>query len=207
MCYYLEGRNGEKLERLQKQIDFIVEIDKLKNIFRQNVVIEDRRNENDAEHSWHLSMMALLLREHFIDPNVDLLKSVKMTIIHDLVEIYAGDTFCYDQEGNKDKLEREIQSARKLFSILPKDQEKELWDLWQEFEETDTMEAKFAACLDRMQPLLLNSMTEGHTWKKPGVNKNKVIERNKILRDHAPNLWEYVISKIDDAVEKGHLKE
>ena len=192
--------------RLKRQLEFIIEIDKLKHILRQSVLIEDRRNENDAEHSWHLTVMAMVLKEHSVDQDVDLLKAMKMTIIHDLVEIYAGDTFCYDDEGNGDKLEREIESARKLFSILPEDQEAEFWSLWEEFEERNTKEAKFAACLDRMQPLLLNSRTEGHTWKRPEVNRDKVLERNMILKDNAPALWQEVVEIVDRAVDRGQLR-
>lgn len=184
---------------------FIVEIDKLKQIFRQSVLIEDRRNENDAEHSWHITLMAMLLQEYFVHPKMDLLKVMKMTIIHDLVEIYAGDTFCYDEQGNQDKLEREKRSASRLFSLLPEDQKEEMWSLWWEFETQETDEAKFGACLDRLQPLLLNMRTEGHTWKKPGVNKAKVLERNSILKDYAPILWEYVLCELDKAVEQGML--
>ncbi|SHE69197.1 HD domain-containing protein [Alkalibacter saccharofermentans] len=192
--------------RLKRQLEFIIEIDKLKHILRQSVLIQDRRNENDAEHSWHLTVMAMVLKEHFVDQDVDLLKAMKMTIIHDLVEIYAGDTFCYDDEGNGDKLEREIESAGKLFSILPEDQEAEFWSLWEEFEERNTKEAKFAACLDRMQPLLLNSRTEGHTWKRPEVNRDKVLERNMILKDNAPALWQEVVEIVDRAVDRGQLR-
>ncbi len=194
------------MDRLKRQLEFIIEIDKLKHILRQSVLIEDRRNENDAEHSWHLTVMAMILKEHFVDQDVDLLKAMKMTIIHDLVEIYAGDTFCYDDEGNGDKLEREIESARKLFAILPEDQEAEFWSLWEEFEERSTKESKFAACLDRMQPLLLNSRTEGHTWKRPEVNRDKVLERNMILKDNAPALWQEVVKIVDRAVDRGQLR-
>lgn len=194
------------MDRLKRQLEFIVEIDKLKQIFRQSVLIEDRRNENDAEHSWHITIMAMILKEHFIHSDVDLLKSMKMTIIHDLVEIYAGDTFCYDEEGNGDKLERELKSAKKLFSILPQDQEDEFWELWEEFEQRNTKEAKFAACLDRIQPLLLNSMTEGHTWKRPEVHKDKVLERNMILKENAPALWDKVLDIVENAVDKGQLR-
>ena len=193
------------MDRLKKQLAFIVEVDKLKQIFRQNVLILDRRNENDAEHSWHITLMTMLLQEYFINPRLDLLKVMKMTIVHDLVEIYAGDTFCYDEEGNQDKLEREKISAQRLFSLLPQDQKEEMWSLWWEFELQETDEAKFGACLDRLQPLLLNMHTDGHTWKKPGVNKVKVLERNAILKDYAPKLWEYVLCELEKATELGNL--
>ncbi|WP_374058630.1 HD domain-containing protein [Alkalibacter rhizosphaerae] len=206
-CRVTEQEEEVALERLKKQLEFIVEIDKLKHIFRQNVLIKDRRNENDAEHSWHITLMAMLLKEYYVHPDIDLLKVMKMTIVHDLVEVYAGDTFCYDEEGNMDKVAREKESAKKLFGMLPEDQEQEMWSLWWEFETQQTHEAKFGACLDRLQPLILNSRTEGHTWKKPGVNKEKVLERNAVMKDYAPRLWEYVLQELNIAVEQGYLAE
>lgn len=194
-------------ERLLKQIEFIVEIDKAKQIFRQNVVIGTTRNENDAEHSWHLAVMAILLSEHSVAEEIDIFKVIKMVLIHDLVEIYAGDTFCYDEKANEDKQQREELAAEKLFSILPSDQTKEMWDLWSEFEDKKTPEACFAACLDRLQPLILNYNTEGHTWKNPGVNSTKVLKRNEPLKQNTPSLWEYVNEIIEDSIEKGYLKK
>jgi putative hydrolase of HD superfamily len=193
-------------ERLLKQIQFIVEIDKLKQIFRQNVVIGTSRNENDAEHSWHLAVMAMLLSEYAVDNGIDIFRVVKMVLIHDLVEIYAGDTFCYDEKGNEDKLERERLAAKRLFNILPLDQANEIINLWIEFEEVKTSESCFAACLDRIQPLILNYNTNGHTWKKPGVTSEKVLKRNEILEKNAPNLWTYVKDTIEDSIKKGYLK-
>ena len=160
-------------ERLLKQIEFITEIDKLKQIYRQNVVIGTSRNENDAEHSWHLAIMAILLSEYVEDEKLDLLRVIKMLIIHDLVEIDAGDTFCYDEKAKEDKAQREEKAAERLFNILPSDQAEEIMDLWKEFEEKETLEARFAACMDRLQPLILNYNTHGHTWQKPGVTSQK----------------------------------
>lgn len=194
-------------KRLEKQIKFIVEIDKAKNIFRQNVVIGTTRNENDAEHSWHLAVMAMLLSEYQNEKNIDLLKVIKLVLIHDLVEIYAGDTFCYDEKANEDKEEREQKSARKLFSLLPQDQESEFTELWNEFEQCETAEARFSACLDRLQPLILNYNTQGHTWQKPGVNSSKVLKRNEPLKENTPELWKYVKEAIEDSIEKGYLKK
>jgi putative hydrolase of HD superfamily len=191
-------------ERLQKQLDFIVEADKLKNVFRQSAIINPRRRENDAEHSWHLALMAILLLEH-ARGEVDLLKVLKMVLIHDLVEIDAGDTFCYDEAAQGDKEERELAAAGRIFALLPEDQEKALWSLWREFETQETVEAKFAASLDRFQPLLLNHHTQGHTWSKPGVNREKVLQRNDILRDNVPPLWEYAQGIIKKAVKEGYL--
>lgn len=194
-------------ERLLKQIEFIVEIDKLKQIFRQNVVIGTNRNENDAEHSWHLAVMAVLLSEYAADKDIDILHVIKMVLIHDLVEIDAGDTFCYDEKGYLDKAEREQKAANRLFNILPSDQAEEIMALWREFEELKTHEARFAACMDRMQPLILNYNTKGHTWQKPGVNSEKVFKRNELLRENAPALWDFAKEIIEDSIKKGYLKK
>ncbi|NLW24961.1 MAG: HD domain-containing protein [Clostridia bacterium] len=192
-------------ERLLKQINFLVEVDKLKQILRQNVVIGTKRNENDAEHSCHLAMMAVILSEYSAE-KVDLLRVIKMVLIHDLVEIDAGDTFCYDEKGYLDKEEREMKAAERLFNILPEDQAKEIWALWREFEELKTPESRFAACLDRMQPLLLNFNTKGHTWQKPGVTSEKVLKRNAILEENAPVLWEYAKKMINESIKRGILR-
>lgn len=194
-------------ERLVKQIEFIVEIDKLKRVFRQNVVIGTKQQENDAEHSWHLAVMAIILSEYSSTKELNILRVLKMLLIHDLVEIHAGDTFCYDVQGNADKLDREIKAANKLFNILPTDQAQEMMDLWQEFETMATPEACFAASLDRLQPLLLNYHTNGHTWKKPGITSERVLQRNKVIENNAPQLWEYVKEVIKDCIQKGYLKE
>ncbi len=193
-------------ERLRKQIEFIVEIDKLKQVLRQNVITGGSRNENDAEHSWHMAVMAILLSEYAGEKNLDLLRVMKMILIHDIVEIDAGDTFCYDEKGYEDKSEREEKAAERLFNILPEDQARELYVLWKEFEELKTPEARFAACLDRFQPLLLNYNTNGHTWQKPGVTSEKVYKRNGILEDNAPQLWELAKEIIEDSINKGILK-
>jgi len=195
-----------KNEKLLKQIQFITEIDKLKQIFRQNVVIGTTRNENDAEHSWHLAIMAILLSDYAQEKNIDVLKVVKMVIIHDLVEIDAGDTFCYDEKGYEDKEEREQQAANRLFNVLQADQAKEIFDLWREFEALSTPEARFAACMDRLQPLILNYNTSGHTWKKPGVTSEKVLKRNRLLEENTPELWEYAKEIIEDSIIKGYLQ-
>ena len=194
-------------ERLSKQMEFIVQIDQLKQILRQNVVIGTSRQENDAEHSWHLAVMAIMLSEYVEAKEMDVLKVIKMVLIHDLVEIDAGDTFCYDEQANLDKEERENKAAEKLFSILPLDQAQDIWQLWREFEEVSSPEACFAACLDRLQPLLLNYHTNGHTWQKPGVTSEKVLKRNAILEKNVPELWQYAKSIIEDSVKKGLLQQ
>jgi putative hydrolases of HD superfamily len=193
-------------ERLLRQIEFIVEIDKLKQIFRQNVVIGTTRNENDAEHSWHLAVMAMILSEYAVEKKIDILRVVKMALIHDLVEIDAGDTFAYDEKGYKDKDERERKAADRLFNILPSEQAQEFFELWDEFEELETPEARFAACLDRLQPLILNYNTKGHTWQKPGITSGKVLKRNEPLKENTPILWDFVKEVIEDSIEKGYLQ-
>jgi len=192
-------------ERLKKQIEFIVEIDKIKKICRQTLLMDGSRNENDAEHSWHLALMAMVLSEYF-PHNLDLFKVIKMLLVHDLVEIDAGDTFCYDEKANEDKAEREQKAASRIFGLLPPDQEKEFRALWEEFEEQKTSEAQFAASLDRMQPLLHNYHTKGHTWVKYDVKYDKVIKRIQPLEKSSPVLWEYVLEILEDAIKKGYLK-
>lgn len=193
-------------ERFEKQLEFILEIDKLKQIYRQNLVTGTNRNENDAEHSWHLAMMAILLSEYASEQKIDVLYVIKMVLIHDLVEIDAGDTFAYDEKGYEDKEEREQKAADRLFNILPADQAEEMLKLWREFEAMETPEARFAASLDRFQPLLLNYNTNGHTWKKPGVSSEKVFKRIEPARTQAPQIWEYATNLIKNAIDKGMLK-
>ena len=191
-------------ERFAKQIEFIVEIDRLKQVDRQTVLMDGSRRENDAEHSWHLAVMAVLLAEYARE-EVDLLKVVKMALVHDLVEIDAGDTFCYDEEANADKAERERRAADRIFQLLPEDLAGEIDALWEEFEARETPEARFAAALDRLQPLLHNYRTGGATWKPHGVTCDRVIGRNRPIEEGAPELWAYARGLIEDAVEKGFL--
>jgi putative hydrolase of HD superfamily len=193
-------------DRLQKQIHFIIEIDKLKKIIRQTYLTDKSRKENDAEHSWHLSVMAILLAEYAEDDQIDVLRILKMLLIHDLVEIDAGDTFCYDETGNSNKLERETKAADRIFNLLPADQALYFRELWDEFEARKSPESQFAAALDRLQPLLHNSRTRGGTWREHHVKRHQVIRRNAPIGDGAPALWEYAIKLIDDAVEKGDLE-
>ena len=148
-------------------------------------------------------MMAVLLAEYMDPPGVDVPKVVKMVLLHDLVEIDAGDTFCYDEEANLDKEDREQKAAARIFAMLPPDQAAETMELWQEFEAVSTPEACFANCLDRLQPLLLNYHTGGHTWQKPGVDQAKVLKRNEILQKNAPRLWQLAREIIEDSVKRG----
>lgn len=193
--------------RLADQIRFIIEIDKLKNVFRQTYLTDGGRKENDAEHSWHLAVMAILLSEYAADRGVDVLKVVKMVLIHDLVEIDAGDTFCYDEAGHADKSRREQAAADRIFAILPGDQGSALRALWEEFEARRSPEARFAAALDRLQPLLHNYHTGGAAWREHGVTVDRVLARNRHMGEGAPALWDYADRFIRDAVDRGLLAE
>lgn len=193
------------IDRLVQQIAFIVEIDKMKTILRQNVPItEPHRQENDAEHSWHLAMMALLLAEH-ADEEVDVARVVKMLLIHDLVEIDAGDTFIYDTVANRDKQERELRAAERIFGLLPEDQGRDLRGLWDEFEARDTADARFAHAIDRFQPALLNVATKGLRWRVHGVTADRVLDRNSVVGDASERLWTHLKGLIQDMVDQGYL--
>jgi putative hydrolase of HD superfamily len=190
--------------RLEEQIRFIVEIDRLKRVTRQTLLTDRSRNENSAEHSWHLAVMALLLREYVSD-DLDLVKVLKMVLVHDLVEIDAGDTFCYDEAANKDREDRERRAAARIFGLLPADQGEELRLVWEEFECRRTAEAKFAAALDRMQPLLSNLETGGHSWRRHGVGHSQVLRRTASIGDASRRLWNYMRGRLAEAVDEGLL--
>ena len=193
-------------DRLSRQMEFILEIDRLKQVLRRTLHTGEDRNENSAEHSWHISLMAFLLAEHAAQPGLDLLRTVKMMLVHDLVEIDAGDTYCYDEAAGKDKLERETRAAERIFSILPEDQAAEVRALWDEFEAGSTAEARFANALDRFEALLLNYHTQGQTWTQYGVTAPQVTARALPIKDGSPRLWEYARALIDDAVVTGLLE-
>lgn len=192
-------------DRLRKQLDFMLELDKMKNIYRQTYVLHEDRKENDAEHSWHLAILAFLLSEYAAEP-IDTLRVMKMVLLHDVVEIDAGDTFCYDAEGYKSKAEREENAAQRIFGMLPDDQKTEYYSLWREFEDGKTYESKFAALLDRMQPLLLNYTKGGISWQEHGIHKEQVLSRNLPYFSASDELAEVIISAIEDAVKQGWLK-
>ena len=194
-------------KRLEKQMDFIVEIDKVKGILRQTRVISGDRHENDAEHSWHLAVMAMLLAEYAEGGGIDMLKVLNMVLVHDLVEIDAGDTYCYDEEGARDKVERETLAADRIFGLLPDDQARYMRALWDEFEDMATPESRFANALDRLQPLLLNYHTDGQSWQKHGVSSDRVVKRARPIAGATPGIWEYAANLIRDAVEKGILEK
>ncbi len=192
-------------ERLKSQINFILEVDKLKEIFRQTINTQSKRAENDAEHSWHLCLTTIVLAEHASIPNLDVLRVLKMLIIHDLVEIDAGDTFAYDTARMVDQHAREAIAADRIFGILPNGQGKEFRALWDEFEERKTPEARFALAMDRFQPMLLNCATEGAAWKKHGITEDRVLARNAAIGDGCLPLWEYAVDMVRKVVASGHL--
>lgn len=194
-----------ELNRIHQQLKFIVEIDRLKNVLRQLYIINGERQENSAEHSWHLAMMALLLAEYTDEP-VDTLKVLKMVLIHDIVEIDAGDTFCYDTNGVIDQAKREQLAADRLFGLLPEDQQDEIRTIWQEFESCTTPEARFAAALDRIMPLLHNYYTQGKSWQEHGIKSVNVLKRAARVRESSQALYMVALEIIEDAVSKGYLE-
>ncbi len=193
-------------ERLEKQIRFIVEADKVKNIFRQTYLADGERKENDAEHSWHLAMMAVLLQEHMKE-KADLAKVMTMVLIHDLVEIDAGDTYAYDEKGARTKREREVKAADRIFGLLPEDQGTYFRELWEEFEAYETPEAKFAHLMDNFQPLLLNDASGGKSWKEHGVHRAQPMKRNERIPETSETVWEKMLEIFDKHVECGNLLE
>lgn len=193
--------------RLDRQFDFFREIDKEKFIERQTYLSDGKRKENDAEHAWHMAVMTILL-SGYANEEIDVLRTVSMLLIHDLVEIDAGDTYAYDSKGHEDKREREVMAAKRIFSLLPSDQEKKLWSLWEEFEEGKTAEARFAHAMDHIQPLMLNDATSGKSWEEHGVHVDQVLRRNENTAEGSAELWEYAYNNfIKPNVEKGKLKE
>jgi putative hydrolase of HD superfamily len=190
--------------RLDQQIQFIVVLDQLKHVLRQTSLIDGSRRENSAEHSWHLTAMALTLAE-YAPPATDLLRVLKMLVLHDVVEIEAGDTFCYDVQGNLDKAAREQAAATSLFGLLPPDLRDELRALWEEFEAGTTPSARFANALDRLQPLLHNYRHQGGTWIRHGITRAQVLKRMEPVQEGAPVLWPYVLQLIDAACAAGYI--
>lgn len=191
-------------QRLNQQIAFLLEIDKLKSVLRRSYLLNETRKENSAEHSWHLSMMALVLAEH-ASAGIDTLRVLKMLLVHDIVEIDSGDTYIYDVAGNETKAVREQEAAQRIFGLLPKDQSAELQALWQEFEARETLEAKFAAALDRLMPLLHNYHTQGRSWREHGITKEQVLRLNRHIAADSQSLWDYAEALINDAAAKGYL--
>lgn len=192
--------------RLARVMEFIREVDKLKHVFRKTLLMDGSRFENDAEHSWHLALMAVLLREYANAPELNLARVVEMVLVHDLVEIDAGDTYCYDDAGNANKAERERLAADRIFGLLPADHAQRLQAIWEEFEERRTAEARFAAALDRIQPLMHNYFTGGVVWRQHRIGSAKVRERNQHVVEGSVVLWEYAEALIRQAVEEGYLE-
>lgn len=209
------------LSRLEAQLAFLMEADKLKNIYRQtytrvddlppmpegsNITKPYPRKENDAEHSFSLALFTAILAEYSNEP-VDVLKTMKMVLVHDIVEIDAGDTYCYDDAGNTTKADREKRAAERLFGLLPKEQEAEFRGLWEEFEERKTPEARFAAVMDRIQPLLLNLSRDGISWQEHGIHLHQVQGRNKLVAEGSQTLSDYIFALLDDANKRGILPD
>ena len=192
-------------ERLKKQLDFALEIDKEKNIFRQTHLSGHGRNENDAEHAWHMAIMAYLLREYSNEP-VDITRVMLMCLIHDVVEIDAGDTYAYDEEGKKTQKAREEAAKERIYSLLPEDQKEELAAIFDEFEESKTPESKFAHAMDNLQPLMLNNSNDGGDWREHGVSAKQVYGRQSRTKEGSEKLYEVTDQIIKKHREKGTLK-
>ena len=192
--------------RLEKQFDFCREIDKEKFIGRQTYLSDGKRKENDAEHAWHMAIMAILLNE-YVNEEIDVLKTVTMLLIHDLVEIDAGDTYAYDEEGKKTKKEREERAAERIYGLLPQDQQEKLRRLWEEFEAWETPEAKFAHAMDNIQPIMLNAATDGRSWEEHGVHLSQILGRNQHTAEGSAVLWDYARQNfVQPSVESGKIK-
>jgi putative hydrolases of HD superfamily len=192
------------MDRLKRQLDFLIEIDKLKTVFRRNYLADGSRTENDAEHSWYFAIAALVLAETAAEP-IDILKVLKIALIHDVVEVDAGDTFIYDDAARADQAAREEQASQRLFGLLPEDQAQTFLALWREFEEGKTPEARYARSIDRLSALILNYASAGKAWKLHGVSKQKILDVNQRIAAGSPKLWDYVHNLIEDAAERGYI--
>ena len=190
--------------RFEQQINFLKEVDKLKNIIRRNYLCDGNRFENTAEHCWHLALMVMTLAEH-ANNEIDTLKTILMLLIHDLVEIDAGDTYCYDSTANETKAKREEEAANRIFSLLPLDQQQVYHQLWREFEERETPESQFANAVDRLMPLIQNVETGGKTWQKNHISESQVLERCLPIKDVSAVLWNHAKLLIKSSVAKGIL--
>jgi putative hydrolase of HD superfamily len=192
-------------KRLEDQIVFLLEIDRLKHVYRQTYLLDKSRHDSDVEHSWHFAVMALVLAE-YAPADIDRFKVVQMALLHDIVEIDVGDVFVYERNDHEGHYFLEKAAARRLFGLLPADQAREYIALWEEFEARETKEAKFAAAIDRLDPLLHNIFTEGKSWREHGVTADQVLEINSRIEQCAPELWDMIKAMILDCVEKGYLK-
>jgi putative hydrolase of HD superfamily len=192
-------------ERLRRQIEFLLEADQLKHTLRQTVLLDRSRHENAVEHSWHISLAAMIFSEYGDGNGIDRGRVIRMLLLHDLVEIDAGDTYCYDEQAGVDQHERELRAAERLFGLLPSDQVHDFRLLWDEFEQAETPEARFAHAMDRFQAFLHNYFTQGQVWRQHGIRRHQVVRRMEPVERGAPLLWLYVRALIDDAVQKGYL--
>ena len=192
------------MDRMKQQIAFLMEIDKVKNIFRQTYLADGKRKENDAEHSWHLAIAAFLLKE-YVAEDVDVMKVMIMVLIHDLVEIDAGDTYAYDAEGAKTKRAREVAAADRIFGMLPEDQGGYFRELWDEFEAYESDDAKLAHLLDNFQPLLLNHESNGKSWTEHHVKKSQIYKRNEKIEETSPEVWERMKQIVEEHIALGHV--
>lgn len=201
------NQENNNKDRLIKQIKFIEEIDKEKLIGRQTYLADASRKENDAEHAWHMAIMAVLLSE-YSNEKIDVLKTMTMLLIYDIVEIDAGDTYAYDEDGKKTQRQRELTAADRIFGLLPSDQAEYMRGLWDEFEERKTPEAKFARTLDNIQPVMLNNASGGRSWEEKCVHLNQILKRNENTKDGSETLWDYAYNNfIKPNVENGKIKE
>lgn len=194
------------MERLEQQMQFILELDKQKKIGRQTYLADASRKEGDAEHAWHMAIMAFLLAD-YANEKIDVLKTIKMILLHDVVEIDAGDTYAYDVKGNQTKKDREQKAADRIYGMLPEDQKAECRALWEEFEAMESPEAKFANTLDKVQPALLNHASKGRSWKEHGVKKSQIMERNVNTHQGSEVLWDYVKAIIEENTKNGNIAE
>lgn len=192
-------------DRLHGQIAFVAEIDKLKGVLRKTLILDKSRFENTAEHSWHASVIAMVLFEHVNEPGLDLNRIVRMLLLHDIVEIDAGDTFAYDAHGYEDKAEREQEAANRLFGLLPDDQRDAWMRLWREFEDGETTEARYAAAIDRLHPVINNFYTGGFSWLKNGIVRSQVVKRVSVVQTVSDTLWQFTLDLLQRAVDQGLL--